>query len=129
MRSFFFAAACVTLAACTTVSFNVTRQALYPARKAGCDIEWVNVPASLLGPQNSEWELIGNISYGQVGEGGLDEALKKRVEAEICKMGGDAVSLGLSSQNQTFNGTGTATILMVLRSKVQTAPKPKAEQL
>ncbi len=38
MRSLFFAAACVTLAACSTVYFNVTRQALYPAREVGCAV-------------------------------------------------------------------------------------------
>lgn len=74
-------------------------------------------------------EVISSLSCGQTGEAGLDQPLRRRVEDEVCKLGGDAVSFAMSSQTQGFSGSGASTGLMLLRSKVQAAPKPKTEQL
>lgn len=116
------------LSGCSTVSFSVTRQAMYPAKQEGCPIEWVNVPAQSLGI-HPDWEWVGSVSWSQHGSAAMDEALKKRVEAEACKLGGEAVSLGTSSTNETFMGSGSATILMVLRKRNQPVKGDGVKQL
>ena len=107
----------LALPACKTVSFNVTRQALYPSRKKGCHIDWVKIPVTSLGPTNPNWEVIGNIAFAQRGDVKIDDTLHRKIDNEACKLGGDAVSLGLSSTTQAKMRSGSQTMLMVLRKK------------
>jgi hypothetical protein len=67
--------------------------ALYPSKGEACGIRFENLN---FGEASSKYENLGMVTLTGTGGTDFSDAMKKDVEREACKMGGDAVSLNAS---------------------------------
>jgi hypothetical protein len=91
--------AAMLLAACGGgggIGYHVTPSrmgALYPSKGEACGIRFENLN---FGEASAKYESLGMVSLTGTGSDFTD-AMKKDVEREACKMGGDAVSMNASA--------------------------------
>jgi hypothetical protein len=102
------------------------RLGMYPPRDANCTIAVLNgamQDPSMWAAPSSGYLLVGTIALGE--RGSVDPFSESHVEIirpRACKMGGDAISLMMSSQSSAGFGTGTGTAYAVLKKRIVETP-------
>lgn len=95
-----------------------TRMGYAPPKPETCDVKVVNVPMTELSP-GGQYEILGNLVVQATGNTDpFNEELLSKLRPRVCKMGGEEISLGLSSAS----GGGSATIYNVLKKKGGATP-------
>ncbi len=94
---------------------QVVRMVYSPPRPENCAIEVVNIPAAELGPMNPQYDMLGSIvlTHSESGGDPFDPRRLAIVRPEVCKLGGEKVSLGI---NAGANGY-TTTAYSVIKAK------------
>lgn len=103
---------------CSRQYISETRMGYAPPKPETCDVKVVNVPMAELSP-GGQYEILGNLVVQATGSTDpFNEELLSQLRPRVCKMGGEEISLGMSSSSTG----GSATIYNVLKKKGGAAP-------
>jgi hypothetical protein len=107
-------------------SIGESRLAYYPAREAGCQLQFVQQDMNQMGP-TGPWEVVGYVTISETGVADpFSQEYREIVRPRACGMGGEAVTIIQSTTNQTAMASGSATIYCVLRRR-QAGVQPSAQ--
>jgi hypothetical protein len=106
-------AACLIATGCGPF-ISESRMSYVPPRPENCEVKVVNVPTQELS-LSAEYEIIGNIIVQSTDhQDPFDAEMLSEIRPRVCKMGGEDISLGLSTN---VSGGGGATVYNVLKKK------------
>ena len=96
---------------------NETRVAHAEPRAADCKLELLHIPQG--DPQaNTFFRLLGHITVMEAGgHDPLSYKMRDIVVPRACRMGGQILSISLSSENQSGMGSGAGTVYTVWQRK------------